>query len=138
MVDRNNQKEYNSLNYTKFQPDRIDETIQALVKNAITDNENIGAVIADADINLNYVRLQKAATYLKRPEVIFITGATDTKVPVGLNNVLIGPGYFHKILEDLTGRKAIAMAKPSPNLNEFIVEKFQIRDKSRVLFIGDS
>ncbi|RZC42464.1 phosphoglycolate phosphatase 2-like [Asbolus verrucosus] len=122
----------------EYGPDRIKETLQDLAANTIVDNENVGAVIADADINLNYVKLQKAATYLKRPEVIFITGATDMKLPVGLNHVLLGPGYFHKILEDMTGRTPHALAKPSPYLNEYVVEKLKIDDRSRVLFIGDS
>ncbi|XP_044255665.1 4-nitrophenylphosphatase-like [Tribolium madens] len=128
--------EKSGLKIAESAPDRIKETLQDLALHAIGDNEKVGAVIADADINLNYVKLQKAATFLKRSDVIFITGATDTKLPVGRNNVLIGPGYFHKILEDLTGRKPLPMAKPSVLLNEFIVEKFGFKEK--VLFIGDS
>ena len=90
-------------------------------------------------MNLNYLNLQKAATFLERPEVIFIAGATDVKFPVGKGNrILIGPGIFIQILERMTKRTAIKIAKPSPFLNEFIVEKYGIKDPSRVLFIGDS
>ena len=98
----------------------------------------MGAVVADVDINLNYVNLQKAATYLERPEVLFVKGAADCHLPVGWNKSLIGPGYFTKILEDKTNRKGVPMAKPSRFLHEYIVEKYQIGDPSRVLFVGDS
>lgn len=65
------------------------KTLQDLV-NCCEANHNIGAVIVDYDVNFNFVKLQKAVEYLKRPDVIFITGATETKIAVGHDILLIG------------------------------------------------
>lgn len=118
-------------------PDRIDERLEELPRN-FHDNEEIGAVVMDLDVNLNYVKLLKAIVYLQRPEVLFILAATDKKIPFGFNILLIGPGHFKNVVEDLTGRTAIAFGKPSENFNEFIVKKFNIQSASRTLFIGDA
>ncbi|XP_044255667.1 phosphoglycolate phosphatase 2-like isoform X2 [Tribolium madens] len=103
-----------------------------------SSNENIGAVITDVDLNLNYSNLQKAATLLKRPQVIFLMGAMDVEVPIGLNRTIIGPACFHQILERISGRRGLEMAKPSLHLNDFIVKKCGITHPRKVLFIGDS
>lgn len=95
-------------------------------------------MISDVDLNLNYTKLQTAASLLKRPDVIFLTGAMDVQVPIGLDKVIIGPGCFHKILEQITGRKGMEMCKPSSFMNDFLVKKCGITDPKRVLFIGDS
>ncbi|KAJ3657399.1 hypothetical protein Zmor_009206 [Zophobas morio] len=117
---------------------RIEESIQTLVALTTVDDEDVGVVIADADVNRNYVKLQKAVTFLQRKDVVFLSGATDEKLSLGKGYILLGPGYFLKILEDMTGRKAVALAKPSANLNDYVVDEFKIKDLSRVLFVGDS
>ncbi|KAF2904358.1 hypothetical protein ILUMI_01816 [Ignelater luminosus] len=117
-------------------PDRIEERIDELPSH-FKDNEEVGAVIIDIDLNINYIKLLKAMVYLQRSEVLFITGGADTKVPMGFNIMLIGPRYFRNILEDFSDRKALAFGKPSKNFNDFIVENFNIEDPSRTLFVGD-
>ncbi|KAJ8964029.1 hypothetical protein NQ314_005169 [Rhamnusium bicolor] len=108
-------------------PQQIQESISSVVDN-INDNENIGGVLLELDININFIKLQKAVTYLKRKDCIFIASAADAQLPNGQNGYLI----------DLTGREPHQIAKPSLNYNEFIVERFKITDPVRVLFIGDS
>lgn len=40
------------------------------------------------DVNLNFIKLMKASIYMNRPEVIFLVGATDNKIPTGKLTVL--------------------------------------------------
>lgn len=47
----------------------------------LKDDEEIGAVVFDSDFRVNLAKLHRASTYLKRPEVLFINGATDKLVP---------------------------------------------------------
>ncbi|EFA02139.1 Pyridoxal phosphate phosphatase-like Protein [Tribolium castaneum] len=98
----------------------------------------IGAIIADIDLNLDFVNLQKSVNLLKRPEVIFLVGATNVAVPLGLDRVMLGPGCYLRILEEASGRKGLQMAKPNLSLNNYIIQKYGIKDASKVLFIGDS
>lgn len=48
-----------------------------------------------------------------------------------------GPGPFYKALEQASGRKAVVVGKPGLELAEIIERKYEIRDRKRVLFIGD-
>ncbi|XP_063927581.1 uncharacterized protein LOC135140816 [Zophobas morio] len=123
---------------SRFNLDNPEESVPKYLKTCITVDENVGAVIADLDLNMNVAQLQKAATYLNDPEVIFITGGSDRKLFFGPGQLVIGPGKFHEILEEMSGRKPHCLAKPSPELNDYIRGKLGVEDASRVLFIGDS
>ncbi|CAG9819787.1 unnamed protein product [Phaedon cochleariae] len=117
-------------------PLTIDESIGGLLSN-ITDDENIGAVVFDYDLNLTFVKLQKCLTYLKRKDCLFIVGGADKEGPIGKLGPLIGNQYFYQGLREISGREPIQFAKPSVHYNEFIVKKFNITDPKKVLFIGD-
>ncbi|XP_022902309.2 uncharacterized protein [Onthophagus taurus] len=114
----------------------IEENAQTMSDNLI-DDKNIGAVIVDIDINLTYLKLQKACVYLKRNDVLFMTGGSDCKIPFYNNITLIGPNYFHKALIDITGRQPIRFGKPDRVMNQYIESKYKLKP-NRTLFIGDS
>lgn len=79
----------------------------------------------------------RAYLYLKNPECILITGATDDLLPVTRSINIIGPGPYGKILSDLSGREPIQLGKPGKDLCSILLEEFQITDSKRVLMIGD-
>ncbi|KAF2898599.1 hypothetical protein ILUMI_07575 [Ignelater luminosus] len=108
------------------------------IKRLMEGSENIGAIILDVDINLNFAKMYKAALCLKRSDVLFLAGATDEKLLLGPNTFLIGPRYYLKIIEDFTGREPLVFGKPSFHLGKYISKKFNIIDASRTLFVGDS
>lgn len=60
-----------------------------LIKELIDDLE-VGAVTVDLDVNINFIKLMKAITYLRRPDVLFLAGATDIKVPLTKQSEIIG------------------------------------------------
>jgi len=119
-------------------PDKIEESYADLVKHTQDDNTDIGAVVVDLDLNLNYYKLLKALVYLQRPEVLFITSVTDKSFTLGMNTVLIGPKYFQDALEDLSNKTPIHFGKPAPNLMKYISDRFCIQNPTRTLFVGDS
>lgn len=57
----------------------------------------MGAVILDFDLNLTRIKIQKALTYLKRKDCLFITGACDGILPLGHNIGPIMGNYFLSI-----------------------------------------
>ncbi|XP_049872791.1 uncharacterized protein LOC126371514 [Pectinophora gossypiella] len=102
----------------------------------LEDDENIGAVVFDSDFKINLPKLYKASTYLKRPEVHFINGASDRLVPL-TKGVSLGVGVFSDIVSDFVKREPIALGKPGKMFGEFAMKRAGITDPSRVLFIGD-
>lgn len=101
------------------------------------DDPEIGAVVFDSDFGANLAKLQKAITYLKRPDVLFLYGATDKKVHFKNGCVALGCAIFTELAEEESNRKAVGLGKPSKIFGEFAMKRAGINDPSRVLFIGD-
>lgn len=72
-----------------FQPLKIHESFNVLVQE-LEDDLEIGAVTVDLDVNINFIKMMKAITYLKRPEVLFLAGATDVKIPLTDGQDILG------------------------------------------------
>ncbi|XP_056640648.1 uncharacterized protein LOC130447706 [Diorhabda sublineata] len=117
-------------------PQEIEESAAYIIQN-IQDDEKIGAVIYDFDVNLTFLKLQKALTYLKRKDCLFLIAAGDKKLPVGPDGPLIGNYFYHAALQYVSGRQAVQLAKPSEAFNNFVSERLNITNPTRVLFIGD-
>ncbi|XP_031352604.1 4-nitrophenylphosphatase-like isoform X2 [Photinus pyralis] len=104
----------------------------------LVDDESVGAVVCDYDIHLSNLKMIRCAVFLRRPDVLFILGATDKKLFVGNKLALPGPHFYQAALAEVTGRTPMAFGKPSPNLHNYITRALNIKDPSRVLFVGDS
>lgn len=112
--------------------DLVPESFTKVVK-LIRAPEPVKAVIVDVDFNISHPKVARAAFFLNKPDVLFMTGATDLKLPLGKNLTILGPGYFTNIIEEHTQRESLRFAKPSKFLAENVVKKCG----SRGLFIGD-
>ncbi|KAJ9591069.1 hypothetical protein L9F63_027723 [Diploptera punctata] len=99
-------------------------------------DHNVGAVIVDFDVNINYAKLTKASIHLRKPDCLFLAGACDMKVPLSSGFKIIGPGCFVSALEQVSGRKPMIFGKPSPLIRDCIMKKYPI-DCGRTLMIGD-
>lgn len=56
----------------------------------LEDDPEIGAVVFDSDFKVNLPKLYKAITYLRRPEVLFINGASDKVIPLAKDCLALG------------------------------------------------
>ncbi|XP_053698065.1 uncharacterized protein LOC128745103 [Sabethes cyaneus] len=117
--------------------DPLEESFKKIVA-TINDHAPVRAVVIDTDFNINYPKLLRAELYLKNdPDCLLIAGATDKLLHAKRGFILIGPGLFLGVLEQATGRKAIALGKPGTSLAEQVLDHYGIEDPRRVLFIGD-
>ncbi|KPJ07398.1 Phosphoglycolate phosphatase [Papilio machaon] len=103
----------------------------------LEDDTEVGAVVFDSDFNVNLPKMYQAITYLARPDVLFISGATDRHVPLIPGRVLLGTGIFTDIVSEEANRKPTQLAKPGKLFGEFAMKRAGVTDPSRVLFIGD-
>lgn len=116
----------------------VEENLKVMLGELDEDLE-IGAVIIEADINVNYMDITKAVNHLRRPDCLFLAGATDTLLPTFDNGkVLIGPGYFIRAIEDMSGRKAHVFGKPGPAMVTDYLKEIHGVDLQRAVFVGDS
>ncbi|CAG4929192.1 unnamed protein product [Colias eurytheme] len=103
----------------------------------LDDDMEIGAVVFDSDFKVNMPKMYKAITYLRRPDVIFISGATDKYVPLKPGVLSLGTGIFTDIVREESKRNPIQLGKPGRVFGEFAMKRANVSDPSRVLFIGD-
>lgn len=117
----------------------IEENFPTFFRNVV-DARPVRAVIIDWDFNLSLTKLTKAHMYLQNPECKFIVCATDMVLPFDKDMPLVGPGMFIKMLEDgLKNRPTpIVVGKPGAELKDIILQKYNVNDANKILFIGDS
>lgn len=101
------------------------------------DREPVKAVIVDFDFNLSYLKLVKASFYLRKPECLFICGATDNQLPVTKDMSVLGPGPLARILDECSRQKMLVFGKPGKELAELLMQRSHIPAANRVLMIGD-
>ncbi|KAG4078050.1 hypothetical protein HA402_002101 [Bradysia odoriphaga] len=105
---------------------------------AVKDDNPVKAVIIDSDFNVSSTILIRAEIYLKNPECLFIAGTTDMMLPITKSFKIIGVGPYYKILEEASGRRAVVVGKPGDALKDIVIDKYNIKDPKRVLFVGDT
>ncbi|KAJ0183126.1 hypothetical protein K1T71_001102 [Dendrolimus kikuchii] len=103
----------------------------------IEDDEEIGAVVIDSDFRVNIPKMYKSITYLKRPDVLFINGATDRIVPLKPGLVVFGTTVITDVINTESKREPIVLGKPSKLFGQLAMKRAGVTDPSRVLFIGD-
>ncbi|XP_055912634.1 chronophin isoform X2 [Eupeodes corollae] len=118
-------------------PNKIFEESFSDFGRQIFDKEPVRAVVIDADFNLSGAKMMRAHWYLKHPDCILIIGATDSMLPLSKEIQILGPGPYGKILAEASGKTPILMGKPGKELADMLVDRFDIKDRSRALMIGD-
>lgn len=114
----------------------VDEHFPALWR-VVKDDEPVRAVALDTDFNLTTAKLIRAQLYLQQcADCLFLVGTTDMMLSVGSARI-IGPGPFYKLVEQAIGRPATVVGKPGRALRDILVDRYQLTQPQRVLFIGD-
>ncbi|KAK7788577.1 hypothetical protein R5R35_000161 [Gryllus longicercus] len=113
-------------------------TLDAVKQHLRALDKDVGAVVVDFSMTLNYVQLMEVSLLLERPDCLFIAGATDHDLPVEPDITLIGPGYIVDMLSQFTRRQPLMAAKPSRAVHEVVAARCPQMDPKRTLFIGDS
>jgi hypothetical protein len=63
------------------QPDHA-VTIADFKKEVLNLDNDVGAVVIDFDLNINYIKMMKAVLHLRDPDCFFVVGGLDVKVPI--------------------------------------------------------
>ncbi|KAL0128219.1 hypothetical protein PUN28_003462 [Cardiocondyla obscurior] len=121
------------------QPKVINTDIIATLKQVL-DRPSVKAVIVDFSANCNWSMLALAISCLKRKDVLYLTGATDRWLLIQSSPLIkiLGPGPLMDLISTMSERKPSECGKPSQNLNNFLVEKCNVTNPQRCLFIGDT
>ncbi|XP_018349222.1 PREDICTED: 4-nitrophenylphosphatase-like [Trachymyrmex septentrionalis] len=118
----------------------ISETDPSVTVKEVLDRPSVKAVIVDFDVNWNWSMLALAISCLERKDVLYIAGPTDDWLQVQLSPQIkiLGPGPLLNVISAQSGRQPISCAKPSQNLKDYIIDKCNVTNLKRCLFIGDT
>lgn len=98
---------------------------------------DVGAVVVGFDPHISYMKILKAASYLRRPDVLFITTNKDEGLPSGHNFIKPGTGSIVASVETAAMRAPIVLGKPEPyGFNK--IQKQHNLNSTRTLMIGDN
>jgi ribonucleotide monophosphatase NagD (HAD superfamily) len=64
------------------QPYHAVETLEEFKAEVLNLDQEVGAVVVDFDVNINYIKMMKAVLHLKDPECLFVVGTGDLFIPV--------------------------------------------------------
>ncbi|KTW27647.1 hypothetical protein T552_02088 [Pneumocystis carinii B80] len=96
---------------------------------------SVGAVLCGLDLHINYLKYSKALGYLQNENVLFLITNSDSTYPAS-GGLFPGAGSCSAPLLNASGREAIFLGKPNPEMLQAIESKFKF-DKSKTCFIGD-
>uniref|UniRef100_A0A0K8WAS4 Pyridoxal phosphate phosphatase n=1 Tax=Bactrocera latifrons TaxID=174628 RepID=A0A0K8WAS4_BACLA len=123
--------------FPQYQPLKIIKETYSELANHIFSDEPVRAVILDVDFNMSSLNLIRAHLFLRHPDCILILGASDKFLPFAKGVDIIGPCSFAQIIADSSKKRLITLGKPGIELAEMLLKNFDIKERKRVLMIGD-
>ncbi|CAF1454632.1 unnamed protein product [Adineta steineri] len=100
-------------------------------------DDHINCVISAFDIHVNYLKIVKAATYLSRPNVLFLATNDDVTTPQNDIAVLPGEGTILASIVAASGRSPTILGKPRAPMFDSIRLAFPDVKSNRTLMVGD-
>ncbi|KAL0482909.1 phosphoglycolate phosphatase [Acrasis kona] len=101
--------------------------------------EDVGAVVIGIDDKFNNYKLATGTHLLRTdPNILFVATNTDACLPYSGGFDFPGAGAFVTSLATASGRQPdMICGKPSQLLLNYVVNKFDLKDRSRVCMVGD-
>ncbi len=97
----------------------------------------VDCVVVGFDVNLSYVKLIKAATYLKKEECLFVATDRDPSFPISRGRTLPGSGAPVSAVATVAAREPTVVGKPSVAAFEAVARQFPQVAPGRTVIFGD-
>ncbi|GFO27980.1 phosphoglycolate phosphatase [Plakobranchus ocellatus] len=125
------------IRYTGTGPDPLEGNTYADWLSNIKLDPEVKCVLVGFDPHISYMKLIRAASYLKKPDCVYLATNEDSSLPVKNSDICIpGTGCIVKPVSLASGREPIVMGKPAPNMFE-VLRKVHNLEPSRCMMIGD-
>ena len=98
--------------------------------------ENVGAVVIELDIHINYLKILKAFTFLRNKDCLYVIMKPDETIPSGFGTQFPAAAAISAPITVASGRAPFLLGKPSAHLMEIL--KTMTNDPKRALFVGDN
>ena len=103
-----------------------------------TMNPSIGTVIVGLDRDINYVKLSRAAAYIRDQQCMFVATNTDGSYPNAGGVISGGSGCMVAAISTICGKQPdVVIGKPSSVYIDLILENHPDIRRKEIMMIGD-
>jgi len=104
----------------------------------VDHDHDVGAVVVGFDRNINYYKIQYAQLCInENPGCEFIATNLDKVTHLTDAQEWAGNGSMVGAIKGCTGREPTLVGKPSPLMIDYIAQKYEITDRTRICMVGD-
>lgn len=104
----------------------------------VDHDPNVGAVVVGFDRHINYYKLQYAQLCLnENPGCEFVATNLDRVTHLTDAQEWAGNGTMVGAIKGCTGREPTLVGKPAPLMIDYIADKYNISNRSRICMVGD-
>ncbi|CAF3857880.1 unnamed protein product [Rotaria sordida] len=118
-------------------PDPLPSDSNAVTVDKLELEKDVDCVILAFDLHISYIKILKAATYLNRPNVLFIATNDDARHPQNDEIVKPGTGSILASVAIASCRSPTILGKPHAPMFDAIRLAFPDVDPKRTVMIGD-
>ncbi|CAF1280254.1 unnamed protein product [Rotaria sordida] len=118
-------------------PDPLPSDSNAVTVDKLELEKDVDCVILAFDLHISYIKILKAATYLNRPNVLFIATNDDARHPQNDEIVKPGTGSILASVVIASCRSPTILGKPHAPMFDAIRLAFPDVDPKRTVMIGD-
>ena len=113
------------------------EIIDLTLNKSMKVDEEVGAVVAGLDTQINYYKIQYAQLCLNELNCDFLATNCDELAHLTSSQKWAGGGAIIGALKGCTGRDPVIVGKPSSFLIDYIISRHNNLDNRRVCMVGD-
>ncbi|CAF1429838.1 unnamed protein product [Rotaria sp. Silwood1] len=118
-------------------PDPLPSDANAVQRDKVELDKDVDCVISALDLHISYIKILKAATYLNRPNVLFLATNDDASLPQNDEIVMPGAGSVLASVATASCRSPTILGKPHGPMFDAIRLTFPDVDPKRTVMIGD-
>lgn len=118
-------------------PDPLAPDAKSFDKSALQLDKNVDCVISALDLHISYNKILKAATYLNRPNVLFLATNDDASLPQSDETCMPGAGAILASVAAASCRTPTILGKPHATMFDVVRGAFPDVDPKRTVMIGD-
>ncbi|CAF1133093.1 unnamed protein product [Adineta ricciae] len=118
-------------------PDPLASDATAIKTDKLNLDPNVNCVISALDLHVSYIKILKAATYLNRPNVLFLATNDDASLPQNDEIIMPGAGTVLASVATAACRSPTILGKPNAPMFDAIRLAFPNVDPKRTVMIGD-
>ncbi|XP_005097998.1 glycerol-3-phosphate phosphatase isoform X1 [Aplysia californica] len=123
------------IKYVGTGPDPVEGVVEDWLKMSV--NPEVKCVLVGFDPHISYMKIMKAATYLKNPNCLYLATNEDANLPAKGDVIVPGTGCMVVTVTHAAKRSPEIMGKPEAHMFEVLQQAHGL-DPSRCLMVGDS